>query len=108
MPASSRRRSRKSPIFIRLLGLLDIVFASLESLIYWARIVDPGISWPIRCRNSHTNCQSAATAQILSFAVDRRISTAARQAEGHHVITDVGRMCRSPHGDCDVLLGGHW
>src|SRR6516165_3002143 len=31
MPTSSRRRSRKSPIFIRWLGLLDIVFASFAA-----------------------------------------------------------------------------
>jgi hypothetical protein len=31
--ASSRRRSRKSPIFIRQLGLLDIVLASFDSLV---------------------------------------------------------------------------
>src|SRR5262249_22720025 len=32
-PASSRRRSRKSPIFIGWLRLLDIVFASFELLV---------------------------------------------------------------------------
>ena len=37
---------------------------------------------------------------ILSFAVDpRHLLLRIRQAEGHHVVTVVGRMRRSTHGD---------
>src|SRR4029077_10330908 len=44
----------------------------------------------------------------LSFAVDPRyLLLRIRQAEGHHVITVVGRMRRSTHGDHYVLLAGH-
>src|SRR5258708_17376734 len=35
-----------------------------------------------------------------------RLLLRTRQAEGHHVVTVVGRMRRSTHGDYDVLLAG--
>jgi hypothetical protein len=56
MPASSRRRSRKSPIFIRRLGLLDIIFASFDSLVYWLRggsEIKRELRWPVKYDQSH-------------------------------------------------------